>query len=508
MTKKNKPRIIHLDLFSGTGGFSLGLQQAGIEPTHHYFSEIDQYAIANYRHNFKNAQYLGTVTNVRHIIRTIDRKPTDRLIITFGSPCQDFSLAGRRAGLEGGKSSLIKFAIVLIKWLRPDVYIWENVKGAYSTNSGADFWGIIQAFANIDGYGLEQQLVNTAWLLPQNRERIYLVGHLTDRSQPGIFPFTENNTGIDQGLIKNNEKKSIEKSEVLKDLNSKKAPIKSNNKQGYEEASEGDSVNLKNPASKTRRGRVGKGVSPSLETNNQLGVIIQLNPSLESHNQQPFQQNRIYSQDGLLPSLSAYKSDLMIVASKGCKNLGDVKQDNETIEDGISNPSTGVQQDNLVITENFYKGRKKSEYDRVCPSLRSGRSGLEVSVKNQVIENGCEDDMCEPNDDGLFLIGDKRGDEGFRWRKNGNAPTILGSNQKSGTPNCSLLNTNGNIRRLTEIECERLQGFPDDWTKFGVYQTKNGLESKQIPKTQRYKLCGNAVTATIVKMIGQRIKFI
>lgn len=63
---------------------------------------------------------------------------------------------------------------------------------------------------------------------------------------------------------------------------------------------------------------------------------------------------------------------------------------------------------------------------------------------------------------------------------------------------------NVEIRRLTEIECERLQGFPDDWTKFGNY---DGI-IKEIPKTQRYKMCGNAVTVAVVKAIAERIKII
>src|SRR5690606_2072474 len=113
-------------------------------------------------------------------------------IITFGSPCQDFSLAGKRKGMGGQRSSLILEAIRLISELRPSVFIWENVKGAFSSNAGADFWAILQAFAKIGGYRLEWQLLNTVWFLPQNRERIYLVGHLDGRSEPGVFPIGEN----------------------------------------------------------------------------------------------------------------------------------------------------------------------------------------------------------------------------------------------------------------------------------------------------------------------------
>ena len=174
-----------IDLFSGIGGFSLGFQRAGYQFTEHYFSEIDKSAIANYKKNFPNAKYIGDITT----IQPANLAGAD--IITFGSPCQDFSLAGKRAGLAGAKSSLIEYAIALIADIRPSIFIWENVKGAFSSNARADFWAIIQAFANIGDYTIEWQLLNTSWVLPQNRERIYLIGHLAGRSEPGVFPITE-----------------------------------------------------------------------------------------------------------------------------------------------------------------------------------------------------------------------------------------------------------------------------------------------------------------------------
>ena len=174
-----------IDLFSGIGGFSLGFQRAGYQFTEHYFSEIDKHAIANYKYNFPNAKHIGNIKT----IQPADLARAD--IITFGSPCQDFSLAGKRAGLKGSKSSLIEYAIALIACVRPSVFIWENVKGAFSSNARADFWAIIKALTNIGGYTIEWQLLNTSWVLPQNRERLYLIGHLAGQSEQGVFPITE-----------------------------------------------------------------------------------------------------------------------------------------------------------------------------------------------------------------------------------------------------------------------------------------------------------------------------
>ena len=185
-----KTKINLLDLFSGIGGFHLGLEKAGFK-INSFNSEIDKFANQVYKHNFKNSTHVGSVTDVRG-------SELPRInAITFGSPCQDFSIAGNRKGMGGERSSLILEAIRLIKECRPDFFIWENVKGTFSSNNRQDFAAILQAFANIGGYRLEWQLLNTAWFLPQNRERVYLVGHTSNKSGRQIFPIGES-----QGKIK------------------------------------------------------------------------------------------------------------------------------------------------------------------------------------------------------------------------------------------------------------------------------------------------------------------
>ena len=175
-----------LDLFSGIGGFHLGFERAGFEFDYVGFAEVDKYSSAVYKYNNPFAEELGDVKSIRsENLPKID-------IITFGSPCQDFSIAGKRAGAtEGTRSSLIWEAIRLIDECKPRVFVWENVKGTFSSNDGADFWAIIQAFTNIGSYRLEWQLLNTRWFLPQNRERLYLVGYTGDRGGRSVFPIGE-----------------------------------------------------------------------------------------------------------------------------------------------------------------------------------------------------------------------------------------------------------------------------------------------------------------------------
>lgn len=175
--------MVLLELFSGIGGFSKGLDAAGFTFDEVYFSEIDKHAIANFKYNYPYAKHIGTVTEIENAEVT---RPN---IITFGSPCQNFSIAGDGTGLQGKESSLIRYAVEAVRRFKPDVFIWENVKGVLFSKHRNDFWSIIQAFANIGGYQVEWQLFNTAWFLPQNRERIYLVGRLAEKCTGDVFPF-------------------------------------------------------------------------------------------------------------------------------------------------------------------------------------------------------------------------------------------------------------------------------------------------------------------------------
>ena len=281
-----------IDLFSGIGGFSLGFKRAGYHFTEHYFSEIDKHAIANYKYNFPNAKYIGDITSIH------GGDFADIDIITFGSPCQDFSLAGKRKGLKGDKSSLIEYAITLVARVRPSVFIWENVKGAFSSNSGADFWAIIQAFANIGDYRLEWQLLNTSWVLPQNRERIYLIGHLAGRSESGVFPIEENDFSFTK------KKKHQFHPELC-------GTLKANGNMNTD-----DTYIIQRKAKALTDGGHTGGLHSDIK-------IIQINPSKESGGKQPYQQNRVYDERGISPALTRNNNDFIIKQRSRENNLLD-----------------------------------------------------------------------------------------------------------------------------------------------------------------------------------------
>ena len=277
-----------IDLFSGIGGFALGFQRAGYQFTEHYFSEIDKHAIANYKYNFPHAKYIGDITTLH------EGDFTDIDIITFGSPCQDFSLAGKREGLKGAKSSLIEYAIALIAHIRPGIFIWENVKGAFSSNAGADFWAIIQTLANLGGYRLEWQLLNTSWLLPQNRERIYLIGHLAGRSIPGVFPIGKDDKLLDRKTRKKGWRGGNFKTSLARTITAR-----------YSKMGSYDTYIVPKVAATLTGGGHSGGLHSDM-------TVIQLNPSKESNGRQPYQQNRGFDERGISPALTRHNSNYAI----------------------------------------------------------------------------------------------------------------------------------------------------------------------------------------------------
>lgn len=164
----DRKTLKHLDLFSGYGGFTIPASKYGIETIN--FSEIDKYATAVLKYRFPDIKNLGDITKIKgEDLPTID-------IITGGSPCQDLSVAGKGAGLDGGRSGLFFCFINIIKQKQPMYFVWENVKGAFSSSKGWDF-ARVQIEMEQAGYDVFWQLLNAKdFGVPQNRERIFAIG--------------------------------------------------------------------------------------------------------------------------------------------------------------------------------------------------------------------------------------------------------------------------------------------------------------------------------------------
>ena len=146
----NKKPMTLGSLFDGSGGFPLGGLISGITPL--WASEVEPFPIRVTSRRIPQMKHLGDISG----INGAEIDPVD--IITFGSPCQDMSVAGKRSGLDGERSCLFYEAIRIVKEMRcktngeyPRYIVWENVPGAFSSNAGEDFKAVLEAVASVKG---------------------------------------------------------------------------------------------------------------------------------------------------------------------------------------------------------------------------------------------------------------------------------------------------------------------------------------------------------------------
>ena len=304
-----------LELFGGIGACSKALERLNIEHEVVDYVEIDKYAVKSY-----NAMY-GTNFEPQDITQWDKDIEVD--LIMHGSPCQDFSLAGKQAGGDEGsgtRSSLMYETIRILEKLKPKFVIWENVKNLLSVKHRHNFDAYLEIMENL-GYENHYQVLNAKdYGIPQNRERVFTISILGE--QDFIFPTKQElklklkdmlEDEVDEKYYLSEDKinsishwkayqKPFEKvqgkNSIVPTLTARGAGeehsgmitysdrleettnlqeeclhIKNATKKGYKEAYYGDSVNLAYPKSETRRGRVGKEVSQTLQCNNNMGVV-------------------------------------------------------------------------------------------------------------------------------------------------------------------------------------------------------------------------------------------
>ena len=454
-----------LELFSGTCAFHEGLKNAGFKFNQVYYSEVNAHCIANTRYNHPEFVFLGDVKRITKANFPENEKIN---IITFGSPCQGFSLAGKRKGLEHDGSGLIAHAFRLIDELRPDIFIWENVKGVMTKNNRHDFWAIIQAYIDLEEYTLEWQLCDTNWVLPQNRSRMFLVGHRKGTDFGKVFPFL--------GEVGDPYEKSQELNLTGKTM--KNAPIEEIQNH-FESACDKmptlGQVNHKGDCD------IYAGFSPTFHRKIRLSDIVQ-KEYLHKYLLNEGQMNYLMKDDatrlkkGFARILSSDEQNAITLVASSADNW----------------------------TDNFILDNSNRHLDSVISiDLKQLKSKTaQGMVKSDVV--GTLYDDCRQ---AVLLVGEIRTqkvDGESRWAID-ISPTLKHGYRDCGS-NMLVLGTQLEkdyffIRRLTEIECERLQGLEDNHTQMGIYKG----EIKPIIQSKRYEMLGNGITATMAMMIGRRL---
>lgn len=266
-----------LELFGGIGACSKALEKLEIDYEIVDYVEIDKYAVKSF-----NAMH---ETNFEpQDIRTWD-KDIEVDLLMHGSPCQNFSLAGNQLGGDKGsgtQSSLMYESIRIITKLKPKYVIWENVKNLLSKKHRHNFDAYLETMEQL-GYKNFYQVLNAKdYGIPQNRERVFTVSIRKDFDINFKFPpKQELLLKLKDLLEKDVDEKYYLTEKMMKDISVsvneeylQYLKIKNATKKGYQEAYEGDSVNLAYPHSKTRRGRVGEQVSQTITTIDNMGVVV------------------------------------------------------------------------------------------------------------------------------------------------------------------------------------------------------------------------------------------
>jgi DNA (cytosine-5)-methyltransferase 1 len=304
--------------FSGVGAFNQALKRLGIEYKELFACDMDKYARSTFIHNYGEPEYYPTDVYNREI-------PEESLDIYMTSPpCQAFSLAGKRLGKNDKRGILFFNSLEFIKVNKPRYFIFENVKGLLSDDNGNTFaeWVALLGGKSVNGsplifsfedsvpYHLYWSVLNAKdYGVPQNRERVFLIGIRDDRDNNFRFPKEERLTKSLKDVLEDDvdskyflstvtinklidyDKRNKQngngfgakfhgQDEIMSALKvggggcDDLIKIKSGTAKGYDEATDGDSINFSFPGSESRRGRVGKGVAQTLDTACNQGVMI------------------------------------------------------------------------------------------------------------------------------------------------------------------------------------------------------------------------------------------
>lgn len=511
-------QITFIDFFAGIGGFRRGMELAGHKCVG--FCEFDKNAVYSYMAmhlltecqwealnnihapvkkngtlNFnKRQKYLQSLIGDKNIngewyandIRTVSTEDIPRADMwCFGAPCQSFSVAGKRAGLEG-ESGLVREIFRLLDEYkeedRPEWLIYENVKGMLSSNRGLDYLSILSEMDRL-GYDIEWQNINSKWFVSQNRERIYTIGHLRRFGSRKVFPIegADGENSIQQlgSRIAEKENPNAYRVYSVDGL----SPCLGKMQGGGREPSAVLPINVKcinindkNGKERSQQDRVYAIDGDMTALNSSLGgqhnIAI---PVLTPDRAEKHQNGRRFKENGD-PMFTLTEQDRHGV---GVEVLGGLYTNsssnyNRGVLDGISRTlkadshPAGVA---LGIIDPQGRIKKEVSLKNICPTLRSETHGNLPDVCVDVSGN------VQKQSDGIFV----EMPEGFMvyavWYEK---------------KQCYIA-----IRRLTPKECFRLQGWTDDYFERAAFVNSD---------SQLYKQAGNGVTVSVVEAIAENMK--
>lgn len=451
-----------ISLFAGVGGFDLGMEQAGHECVAQV--EWDKNAAGVLKHRWPNVPLFCDVSKV-----SADDLP-DADFITYGFPCQDLSVAGKREGLDGKRSGLFYEATRLIRELRTRgcglrFAVAENVGGLFSADDGVALARCIRELLDSGACETGWRLVDSQYFgVAQRRKRVFIVSDFGGESVDEILAITESLPGYP-------------------------APSRE--------------------AGKGTAGDATKGVGEGGHKLELPEVCATITGELAKHTNNQMVQN---AESFFIPkAIPIHDMATRHAGKRGEKSDG--KGNGLGVgQEGDPSPTLTKGDHHAVVSWNGDTTPKASE--DVSVTLRSQQGGEGVGVAFHASQDPIHSEEHTPALGSNATIG-----VAFTASDRSNKAAWEGD--ISGTINCQMNSESSNlqmgvrenltVRRLTPIECERLQGFPDNWTSEKMELILEGNEWKATGKVvkqadgPRYKAMGNAVTVNVAEWIGKQI---
>lgn len=477
--------------FTGVGGFDLGFESEGFSSTLQVERDSDCLRVlAKHWPESHRVRDINALTAGQHRNRARHRlllEPAD--VMVGGFPCQDVSVAGKRKGLSGSRSGLFFAFMRGVRLMRarhnkPDVVVIENVPGLLSSHGGRDFHAVLTALAD-SGFVWAYRVLDSQYFgVPQRRRRVFIVGcHRTSGLDPVATLFESGSSGRDSQAC------GAERTHVAASLT---------------RGSSNAGVN----APGRRREDDESLIAPD--------IAACLNPGHEAKHS--------YAGDGGTMNVIGYQCHGSNVGEMGTLRAG-----NGNVTGGV--PFVAGERAR-ALTASMHK-RHDDDTDTLIPTLdttlghhlsasshppaiantwaaNSGRNQIERNYLPALTANLGRRGFGSDRGDGAHLVAktlNSGGNEGgFRTEPGAHLQVAYALRRDPGGIGQGHNTTSPNgVRRLTPLECERLQAFPDGWTCLcGV--TPYSTLTCQCPDSYRYRAMGNAVTVTVIRWIARRIK--
>ena len=404
---------------SGVEAATVAWHDLGFEPQ--WFSEIDAFPSAVLQHHYPTIPNHGDMTKFKEW--NTDEQTIDLLV--GGTPCQSFSVAGLRQGLEDPRGNLMLTYLAMAEQLKPKWLVWENVPGVLSSNRGRDFATFLTAMGKI-GYGFAYRVLDAQYFgVPQRRRRVFVVGCLGDwRSAASVLFESESLSG--------HPAPSRETRQRVAPTVGTGAPYSRTGNARVE----ADALVFGAQNSASQGASVSKDISPTLDTSK-------------------------------VPAITIAPRSLALTLGKDVAS---------------------------TLTSTDYKGVQAVTY-----ALPGNWIGRKPENGGNQVEPFVELSPCQTATDVHAVVASRM--RGFGdYIQDETASTIKARDHKDAT---DLVATGSpTIRRMTPRECERLQGFPDDYTQISW----RGKEPEDCPNGHRYKAMGNSMAVPVMKWIGERIQ--